>query len=347
MFKVSSKLLLGVLMVCVLVQASLVFAAVNPTVENPLIVKLGETQSPTVKIGDKEVTMAIWDAYYAFQSALEKYSQGRVKVELYPNGRLGDNKSTIEQVLNGNLIVSQAPDGNLASFYKPFQVFTAPYVFKDAEMFKKVTKSAFARKLFDDMAAKTGLRILMVGSGGDFRCFANRKKEVKVPADMKGLKIRVMESPIYQEIVKACGASPIPIAWMEVYSALQTGVADGMEHSPPLILSSSLYEVQKYYTLDKHSLAVTTLVTNEKFFKSLPADLRKAFLKAGEEAGNAMMSNKVNDLAVEALKKLGMKVYKPTPVEMKLWIKTREASHDWLRKTLGAKLVNDLLKACK
>jgi tripartite ATP-independent transporter DctP family solute receptor len=347
MFKVSSKLLLGILMVCVLVQASFVFAAINPTVKNPLIVKLGDTESPTVKIGDKEVTGALWEGYYAFQSALEKYSQGRIKVELYANGRLGDNKSTIEQVLNGNLLVSSAPDGNLAVFYKPFQVFCAPYVFTDLNMFKKVMHSAFAKKLFDDMAAKTGLRILMVGNGGGYRCFANRKKEVKVPADMKGLKIRVMDSPIYQETVKACGAVPTPVAWMEVYSALQTGVVDGMEHNAALILSSSLYEVQKFYVLNKHNLGVSTIVTNEKFFKSLPADLRKAFLKAGEEAGNAMMSSKINALALEALKERGMKIYEPTPDEMKLWQKTREPALKWLRQTVGSKLVNGLLKACK
>jgi TRAP-type C4-dicarboxylate transport system substrate-binding protein len=203
--------------------------------------------------------------------------------------------------------------------------------------------------LFNDMAAKSGIRVLASSNNGTFRCFANSKKEVKVPADMKGMKIRTMDSPIFMEMVKACGASPVPVAWMELYSALQTGVVDGMENVPYSIVETSLYEVQKFFTLNKHTVAIGMLVTNEKFLKSLPSDLRSAFLKAGQKAAIAMRdaSIDIDELAVKILKESGMKVYEPTPAERKLWKKTREPALKWLRGKVGSKLVDDLLKAAK
>jgi tripartite ATP-independent transporter DctP family solute receptor len=349
MLKMSRKLLLGLLIICVLIQASFAFAAVNPTVQNPLVIKLGGTDSPAMKLGDTEVRIPTVEGMYTFKSALEKYSKGRVKVELYFNGRLGDNKSTLEQVLNGNLYVTTTTDGVLAPFYKPIQVLSAPYVFKDVDMVFKVLNGPFGRKLFNDMATKTGIRVLDAGISGTFRCFGNSKKEVKVPADMKGLKIRVQDSPIFLEIVKACGAFPTPIAWMELYSALQTGVVDGYENVPVSMIEMSFYEVMKFYTLNKHTAGLVMIATNEKFMKSLPSDLRKAFLKAGEEAAIAQKKAavKLDTLSLQMMKEKGVKVYEPTPAEMKLWVKTREPALNWLRQTVDAKLVDDLLKACK
>jgi tripartite ATP-independent transporter DctP family solute receptor len=348
MFKVSGKLLLGVLMVCVLVQTSFVFAAVNPTVKNPLVVKLGITDSPTVKVGNVEENSAAWVRSLVFKSALEKYSQGRVKVELYANGRLGDNKSTLEQVLNGNLYVTATTDGTLAPFYKPIQVLSAPYVFKKYETMWDVLDGPFGQKFFNDMAAKTGIRILMTFNTG-FRSFANNKRVLKVPADMKGLKMRVQDSPIYMEMVRACSGSPTPVAWMELYSALQTGVVDGMEHGPLSMLSMSFPEVIKYYTLNRHTICISMLATREKFLKSLPADLQDAFAKASQEASVAARNAdcRLEDLALEEFKKMGVKVYTPTSAEMKLWKKTQKPVLDWLRKNVDSKLVNKLLKAVK
>jgi tripartite ATP-independent transporter DctP family solute receptor len=350
MLKMSRKLLLGLLMICVLIQAPfIVMAKVNPTTQNPLVVKLGTTGPQTIKLGDIEVTLPMWAQMVAFKSALENYSKGRVKVELYTNGRLGDNKSVLEQVLNGNLLVTTTTDGVLPPFYKPIQVLSVPYVFEDVNSLWKVLHGPFGRKLFNDMAAKSGIRVLASSNNGTFRCFANSKKEVKVPADMKGMKIRTMDSPIFMEMVKACGASPVPVAWMELYSALQTGVVDGMENVPYSIVETSLYEVQKFFTLNKHTVAIGMLVTNEKFLKSLPSDLRSAFLKAGQKAAIAMRdaSIDIDELAVKILKESGMKVYEPTPAERKLWKKTREPALKWLRGKVGSKLVDDLLKAAK
>jgi tripartite ATP-independent transporter DctP family solute receptor len=348
MFKMSKRLLLCVLMICVLIQASFIFAAVNPTAKNPIVVKLGITDPPTVKLGDAEVFGSNWAGMLAFRAALETYTQGRVKVELYPNGRLGDNKSTLEQVINGNLLVTNTTDGVLATFYKQIQALSAPYVFEDVTSLWNVLDGPFGRKLFNDMAAKTGIRVLTTYNAG-LRSYGNTKKVIKVPADMKGLKMRIQDSPIFMEMVKACGASPTPVAWMETYSALQTGVVDGMEHGPVCLLQMSFHEVLKYYTLDNHTFCIAMFVTNEKFLKSLPADIREAFLKAGKEASIAARGFEcsINGLALEEFKKKGVKIYVPTPAERKLWEKTREPVLNWLKKNVDAKLVDELLKTVK
>jgi tripartite ATP-independent transporter DctP family solute receptor len=346
MLKMSRKLLLGLLVICVLVQAPFIFAAVNPTAKNPLKCRIGSAGPMTVKVGNEEVNEPCWEQMLAFQSAIEKYSQGRVKVELYANGRLGDNKSMLEQVLTGNLCAVDLATATLAPFYSQIQALSIPYLFSDMNTASKVTDGSVVRKLYNDMAAKSGFRVLSTGVVG-FTCYANRKKEVRVPADMKGLKMRVPDSPIILEIAKATSATPCPVAWMETYSALQTGVVDGMHHTPATILSMSFQEVLKYLTISHHTCTLNVIVTNEKFFKSLPADLRKVFIKAGREAGIAMNRHtaEIDTLALKALKKSGMQVYEPTPAEMKIWVKTiRKPVAVWFKKNVDSKMVDQLIK---
>jgi tripartite ATP-independent transporter DctP family solute receptor len=349
MVKVLKRYSLLVVLICVLLQASFIVSAANPTVNNPIVFKVAFTDPPTMKLGDKEVNHPSYAQMVAFKHAMDNYALGRVKVELYTNGRLGDNKSTIEQVLMGNLGATTPPDGMVAPFYKKIQVLSAPYVFKESSQLYDVVDGPFGRKLFNDMAAKSGLRVLSCIENGGFRSFSNNKKVVRVPADMKGLKIRTMESPIYMEIVKSTGASPTPVAFLELYSALQTGVVDGQENSPITMLGGSLQEVQKYYTLNKHVLGTGYLIASEKYLKSLPKDLQEAFVKAGREAAIAGRNqvHSCQDFALETLKKSGVNVYTPTPKEMKLWEKTQKPALDWLRKNIDPKLVEELLKTVK
>jgi tripartite ATP-independent transporter DctP family solute receptor len=345
MLKMSKKLLLGLLMICVLLQAPFILAA-NPTAKNPLICKIGTASPPTMKIGDKEVNAPYWDQLLTLKSAVEKYSKGRVKVELYPNGRLGDDKTMLEQVMNGNIFATIVADTVLAPFYDRIQVLGLPYIFKDITTVSKVVNGPVVRKLFNDMAAKTGFRILSCGVAG-YLCFANRKREFRVPTDMKGLKMRVPSVPIQMEVMKAAGTTACPVAYLETYTALQTGVVDGMHAAPIGILTMSFQEVMKYLTLTRHTAYTNVIVTNEKSFKSLPTGLQKVFRKAGQEA--ATVANRrvdeVDNLTVEALKQKGMQVYQPTPKEMRLWVKTiQRPVAVWFKKNVDSKLGEELIK---
>jgi tripartite ATP-independent transporter DctP family solute receptor len=345
MLKVSKSSLLVVFLICVLVQTPFIMAAGN----QPIEFKVALQDPPTMKIGDATVFQHCYATMLAFKSALERYSGDRFKVELYTHGRLGDGKSTIEQVLSGNIGAAVPGDATLSPFYKNLQVLMAPYVFEDMLQLYKVVDGPFGKKLFNDMAAKSGLRVLACYENGGFRSFSNNKRVVRVPSDMKGLKIRVPEGQILMEIVKATGASATPVSWLEVYSALQTGVADGQENSALVTLSASLQEVQKYYILNKHVLGTTYLIVSERFLKSLSPALQLAFKKAGMEAAIAGRGavRAYESLALEKLKKSGVKVYIPTAAEMKLWQKTGKSAIMWLRKNTDSKLVDELLSAAK
>jgi tripartite ATP-independent transporter DctP family solute receptor len=337
---------------CLVLTMTLILVIVSCTTfaaNKPIKFKVAFTDSPILKIGDASVFHPAYALMLAFQSAMEQYSQGRVDVELYTNGRLGDGKSCLEQVLAGNIGATTPGDGQIAPFYKNLQVLMAPYVIEDALQLYKVLDGPFGQKLFNDMAAKSGIRVLSCIDNGGFRNISNSKKKIKVPADMKGLKIRAPESQIYVEIVKSTGAAATPIAFAELYSALQTGVVDGQDNSALVMLGGSLQEVQKYYTLTHHLLSTAYLVASEKYLKSLPPSLQLAFKKAGMEAALAGRGSAraYESLALSQLKKSGVKVYIPTTAEKKLWQKTQASSLTWLRKNTDPKLVDEFISAAK
>ncbi|MDQ2080548.1 TRAP transporter substrate-binding protein DctP [Xanthobacteraceae bacterium Astr-EGSB] len=315
--------------------------------DEPITFRVAFTDSATIKIGDGVAYHPSYAAMLAFQNAMRRYAPGKVNVELYPNGRLGDVKSNLEQVLSGNLGAGTPPDGGIAPFYKNIQMMSAPYMFKDVLQAYDVLDGPFGQKMFDDMAAKSGLRVLASYENGGFRNFSNGKKVVKTPADMNGLKIRTMDSPVYMETVKASGAAPTPIAWMELYSALQTGVVDGQENSPITILGGSLQEVQKYYVLNGHVLGTAYLVASEKFLKSLAPELREAFYKAGREASIAARGTvrATENLAMEQLRKSGMEIYVPTAEEKAAWEKTGASAIEWLKANTDKAMVEELITA--
>jgi tripartite ATP-independent transporter DctP family solute receptor len=282
------------------------------TAGGPIVFKLACTDPPNQKIGDnQQLVNHCYSSMVAFKTSLEKLSKGRIKVELYPYGRLGDLKSNMEQILAGTLEGATPPDGNLAAFYKNIQVFSIPYLFTNQQQGYAVLDGKIGKKLFNDMAKQSGLRMLSVYLNGGFRSFSNNRRPIKTADDMKGLKIRTMDIPIHMRMVSALGATPTPVAWTELYSALQTGVVDGQENSALTILAGSIQEVQKYYTLDNHLMGTAYIITSERWLRSLPKDLQRAVIKAGRDAQEAARTTVLQNeqTAIDFLKKSGVNVY--------------------------------------
>jgi tripartite ATP-independent transporter DctP family solute receptor len=313
------------------------------------VFKLALTDSPELKIGKISLVHHSYAAMMTFKTYVEKATKGRMKVELYPYGRLGDCKSNLEQILAGSLQGATPPDGNLAAFYKNIQVFSIPYLFSSREQAYSIIDGKFGKKLFENMAKKSGLRVLSVFENGGFRSFTNNKRLVKTADDMKGLKFRVMDIPVHMEMVKALGATPTPIAWMELYSALQTGVVDGQENSALTIIAGSLQEVQKYYTLDNHLMGTAVIVTSERWMRSLPKDIQTAMVKGGIEAQKAARETVLENEkeAYDFLQKSGMTIYTPTVEEMKTFKRAQEPCIKWLRNNIDPQLVDEVLKLTK
>jgi C4-dicarboxylate-binding protein DctP len=261
------------------------------------------------------------EPYAVLKSEIEKRSGGRIEVKLYPAGVLGDMTSATEQTKQGIIQGVQVGDGWIANHFPEVQLISIPYVFKDRDVAWKVLDGPFGQALMEEYTKKTGLRLLHLTENGGFRCFSNNVKEIKTPADMKGLKIRVMPNPAHQKTVEALGALPVVISWAELYTALKTKVADGQENAVATFLVPKLWEVQKYMTLDNHFYSVNSILLNDKWYQSLPKDLQTAIDQAAyiSTTVNRGVCTALEEKGIKLVTEKGMKVYAPTVQEKEMF----------------------------
>jgi TRAP-type transport system periplasmic protein len=319
--------------------------AIHSFAAEPRVIKFAHSEN------DIDIVQSPYLAYTnVFKGIVESLTDGKYKIEVYPNKQLGDLRSMAEQVARGVIEISGGQNsGLLASFAPAFQVTEMPYTFQNTEIGRLVFHGQFGKELSDEIAAKSNIRILSYLPSA-FRSFMNNKRPIRTPADMKGLKMRTMETSIHMEMVKALGASPTPIAWSELYSALQTGVVDGQENAPYVVLLGKLQEVQKFYTLDNHLLNLALIIINDKFYKGLPPDDRRVFDYAARQAEHALLgivtAKEAQDL--EAIAKAGVKIYTPTPAEYAEFQKaTKEPVLKVIKEKVEEKWVNKLYDAIK
>ena len=254
------------------------------------------------------------EPYAVLKTEIEKRSAGRIEVKLYPAGILGNMTAATEQTKRGIIQGVQVGDGWIANHFPEIQLLSIPYIFKDRDVAWHVLDGPFGKAIKQEYIKKTGLRLLHLTENGGFRCFTNNIREIRTPADMKGLKIRVMPNPSHQETVRALGALPIVVAWAELYTALKTKVADGQENAVATFLVPKLWEVQKYFTLDGHFYSINSVLLNNKWYEGLPKELQKAIDQAGiiSKTVNRGVCTALETKGIEFIKKKGMKVYAPS-----------------------------------
>ncbi|MBN1847574.1 MAG: DctP family TRAP transporter solute-binding subunit [Deltaproteobacteria bacterium] len=284
----------------------------------------------------------------AFKDIVEAETSGDIAVNLFPAGQLGGEREIIEACKLGAVEVVMV-SGAIAGYFKPAMVLDLPYLFSSPPVAWKVLDGPFGQELGAAILKETGLRNLAFGETG-FRNFTNSKRMIKSPADLKGLKIRVMETPLYVTMVKGLGASPTPIAWPEVYTSLQMKVVDGQENPVGVILNNKIYEVQKYLTLDGHAYGADFMLINDKFFNKLSADQQKVVKTASIIAGNCGRSiQQLNSaMGVSKLKELGMEVYSPTPQERAQFkAATQGPVIDWMKTQIDPMWIDKVMNAVK
>ena len=283
-----------------------------------------------------------------FKSMVEANSNGKVAVELFPGNALGDTKATMEMARSGS-IEMVITTGTIASLYPQVQVIFLPYVFKSDEIaWWFFDQSQMWKDMTAELEKKTGLKMLAVGQNGT-RHFTNNKRPIHTPADMKGLKFRVMQSPIYVKMVEAMGAAATPLASGEIYTAAQTGVVDGQENPIWNIAANKWYEVQKYITLDGHTWSENFVTINAAWFNKLPKQYQHIIKIAAFNAQTAdraaeALASRVLDFA--AIQK-SMEVYVPTTAELEQFKKAAAPTYDWLRSQIGAEVVDKFLATVK
>src|SRR5215470_10243610 len=240
-----------------------------------------------------------------FKKLAEERTKGKVKVEVYPNSTLYKDGEEMEALQLGSvqmLAPSVAKFGPLG--VREFEVFDLPYIFDNYDELHKVTSGPVGKALFKKLESK-GIVGLAYWDNG-FKDFS-ANKSIKVPADYKGLKMRIQSSKVLGDEIKALGGIPQVMAFSEVYQALQTGVVDGTENPPSNFYTQKMNEVQKFLAMTDHGVIEYAVIANKKFWDGLPADVRTALEGAMADATKYAneIAKKENDDALEAVRKAG------------------------------------------
>jgi C4-dicarboxylate-binding protein DctP len=280
-----------------------------------------------------------------FKKLAEERTKGRVKIEVYPNSQLYKDGEELEALQLGSvhmLAPSLAKFGPLGA--REFEVFDLPYIFDDYNELHKVTEGPIGKMLFQKLESK-GIVGLAYWDNG-FKDFS-ANKALKLPADVKGLKMRIQSSKVLESEMRALGAIPQVMAFSEVYQSLQTGVVDGTENPPSNFYTQKMYEVQKHLTLSNHGYLGYAVIVNKKFWDGLPADVRTALEGAMKDATKYAndIARKENDDAIEAVRKSGKtQILTLTPEEKAAWKKVLVAVHKDNESRIGKDIIQAVYK---
>lgn len=276
-----------------------------------------------------------------FKEKLEKESDGRLKVELYPNGQLyASDREAIEAVQLGNIEMTIPAVAPLASFNKKFMVFDLPFLFNDHDAAYRALDGALGEQLLGELE-NNDLKGLVFAENG-FRHMSNNNGPIHGIADLKGLKYRTLENPVHTDTFKAFGANASPFAFGELYTALQQKTYDAMESPISLYYTNKFYEVQDYLTITSHVYAATILLMNNEFFNSLPEDLQQLVVKTSEEyrTEQRKLAQEQDVDFLNKLKESGMKVNELTPEEREEFKDATKSVYDKYVSEIGEDLVN-------
>ncbi|WP_245750594.1 TRAP transporter substrate-binding protein [Algibacter pectinivorans] len=202
-----------------------------------------------------------------FKRALAEKSGGKMDIKIFPDGQLGSERETLELLQIGSVAVTKVSAATLSNFVPEYHILGIPYLFRDKQHQFDVLEGEVGKSILEK-GSKFWLRGLCYYDAGS-RSFYTSNKPIRTPDDLKGLKIRVMNNQMAINMVNSLGGSPTPMAYGELYTAIQQGVVDGAENNPPSFVSSNHYEVSKYYTLDQHSSVPDVLLIGTKYWESL------------------------------------------------------------------------------
>ncbi|MDX1637417.1 MAG: TRAP transporter substrate-binding protein [Balneolaceae bacterium] len=242
---------------------------------------------------------------------LEEISDGRMRIEMYPNQQLGSERELLELVQIGSVAMTKVSGANLENIVPEIKVFSLPYLFRNEEHMDAVHKGPIGEQLLEEGAAY-GLKGLAYYDAG-FRSFYTVDTPVREPADLEGLKIRVQESQMAIQTVAAVGASPTPLSYGELYTALQGGVVDGAENNPPSFHTARHYEVCNYYSLNEHSAVPDFLLISTNVWLDLTEQQKQWLSQAVDESvqRQEVLWDQAVEEAMNIVKEAGVEIIRP------------------------------------
>ncbi len=296
-----------------------------------------QDETYTIKIGHVEPEeRSSHQAALEFKDYVEKESDGKIKVEIHPNAVLGGDVQLTEAVALGTLEMAIPATSVLTMYSNDFGVLDMPFLFNTPE----AGFNALDGELGERLTAKlkeVGIDCLGYGFNGS-RSLTNSKRPIHEPADLKGLKVRVMESPVFIDLFKTLGANATPMSFSELFTALQQKTVDAQENPPSLIYTSRFQEVQSYLSLTNHVYNYLGMIINADFLNSLPAEYKTLVEEAGRKflvERQRELELRDTDLYIEKLREAGMEVNEITPENNKKFQEALQPMYEKYEKELG------------
>jgi C4-dicarboxylate-binding protein DctP len=317
--------------------AAAIFAAPSAvSAQSPIVIKFSHVVANDTPKGKGALK---------FKELAEKYTDGKVKIEVYPNSSLYKDKEEIEALQLGSVQMLAPSTAKFAPLgIKEFEALDLPWLFKDEETYAKAMKGPVGKWLFQKLESK-GISGLAYWDNGFHMTSANRP--LLMPADFQGLKLRISGSKIADRYFRDIGSIPQIMAFSEVYQALQTGVVDGCENTASNYLTQKFYEVQKDITVSYHAHLQYAVIVNSKFWNGLPPDIRKQVDKAMDEATDYTNSIAVkeNEDALAEIKKSGKTtLHYLTDDQKKAWQEAMRPTYAWAKGRVGQEVLDLLAK---
>jgi C4-dicarboxylate-binding protein DctP len=315
---------------------ALAMTAIPAAAQQPIVIKFSHVVANDTPKGKGSLK---------FKELAEKYTNGRVKIEVYPNSSLYKDKEEIEALQLGSVQMLAPSTAKFAPLgVKEFEALDLPWLFKDDATYDKAMKGPVGKWLFKKLEAK-GITGLAYWDNGFHMVSSNRP--LLNATDFQGLKIRISGSKIADQYFRELGSIPQIMAFSEVYQALQTGVVDGCENTPSNYLTQKFHEVQKHITVSNHAHLQYAVIVNSKFWNGLPADIRTQLQKAMDEATDYTNSiaEKDNEDSLAEIKKSGKTtLHTLTPEQRAAWTKAMAPTYKWAKGRVGQEVLDLLYK---
>jgi len=278
-----------------------------------------------------------------FAELIKERTNGRIQITVYPDGQLGKGeRELLEALQQGTVDLYVGSTGPVGGFSPSMMIVDVPFLFRDYAHVDKVLDGPIGRQLLDDLE-KAGLKGLAFWENG-FRNLTNSKRPVRAPEDAKGLKIRTMENQVHITAWKAVGVNPTPMAWGEVYGALQQKVVDGQENPVAVIYTSKLYEVQKYLSMTQHVYSPAPIIMSLKKWQTMPKEDQEIFLKTALEvaAWQRKLGRDSEEKMLTELAQKGMTVVRD--VDKAAWQRAMQPAFEEFSKQFGKEKIDAILQ---
>lgn len=270
---------------------------------------------------------------------LDELSDGSMQIDIYPNGQLGSERELIELLQIGSLAMAKVSASPLEGFAQEMQIFSIPYIFRDQDHYWRTLEGPIGKELLLNLES-VRLRGLTYYDAGS-RSFYMRNHAVRTPSDLVGRKIRVQKSQTSVQMIETLGAAATPIAWGELYTALQQGIVDGAENNPPSFYLSHHYETSKYYILDEHTSVPDILIISDHIWDNLDKQ-QQSWLQQAAAESTTLQRKLWQEATEDALNKVREAGVEVILADKKPFREAIQVMHDSYRGTPISKLLDKI-----